>query len=132
MVLGVDYEKVGSKEVNKLIFADDIQSAYFSGLTFYDTDFFEYVSGSQRTAAGSATNITLKAKFSGIVTVFWAISSACKLIINGTQLSLENGKCNEVTINKGDTVNLNFPVYYNCMLMFYNCDRSTWQGGVVG
>ncbi len=123
---------VGGENINRLILADDIASAYYSGLTFYDSDFFDYVSGSQRTAYSGATNITLKAKFSGEVVVWFGKQSNGTLSINGVSQTLVSSKVVTLQINSGDTVNVNFPIYYNALLMFYNCDRSTWQGGNIG
>ena len=104
-----------------------------SGISFYDTDYFDVVSGSFRNSYSTITNVTLQVKKSCKIRVYMAkgyTSGWHEFKINNVSYEpTGNYWTNELTLNVGDQVIVKCSDYFGFVFLA-DADLSIYGGNI--
>lgn len=123
----------GGSDNNVLIYCDMYTHASIEGVGFYDTNYFNLVSGSQKTSYQGATNITLSFKKSGAISLFYyggTNDASNSIDLNSTSIkpTSSNNWKTDIAVSSGDTIHFMLYPYYSSVMVLFNPDMSVYTG----
>ena len=109
----------GGGSGESLIFYDWSNGGYGGLLTYYDTDWFDLVSGSFKASAAGVSDITVRAKKSGTITLYFqnGSSSNATFEVNGTNVATSTPLETSISISANDTIQWVSPMYYGSCIV---------------